>query len=132
MSDPVDKLRVDKWLWAARFFKSRSLASAAVAGGKLRINGEAVKPAREVKLGELLTIVSGEQVWTVHVRGLSEQRRPAPEARLLFEETPESVAERARQSELRRMAPMPGADLRGRPSKRAGRQIRRFSAGDGP
>ncbi len=125
-------MRVDKWLWAARFFKSRSLASAAVAGGKLRINGEAVKPAREVKLGELLTIVSGEQVWTVHVRGLSEQRRPAPEARLLFEETPESVAERARQSELRRMAPMPGADLRGRPSKRAGRQIRRFSAGDGP
>lgn len=73
-------MRLDKWLWAARFFKTRSLARAAVEGGKVRLNGLAVKPAREVKLGDELQIRAGEQVWTVVVEGLHEQRRPAPEA----------------------------------------------------
>jgi len=125
-------MRIDKWLWAARFFKTRSLAVAAVTGGKLRINGDLVKPAKEVKIGDLLSITIGEYLWSVNVRGLDEQRRPAPEARLLFEETPESVAARAKLIELRKLAPMPGADLKGRPSKKAGRLIRRFSGGEGP
>jgi ribosome-associated heat shock protein Hsp15 len=122
-------MRVDKWLWAARFFKTRSLATAAVDGGKVRLAGQTVKPAREVKPGDELEIALGEAHWTVVVRGLNEQRRPAPEARLLYEETAESAARRSAQAELRKLAPPPGADLRGRPTKRAGRMIRRFSEG---
>ena len=125
-------MRIDKWLWAARFFKTRALAAEAVAGGKLKLNGQLVKPAREVRIGDLLAIASGEQLWSGHVRGLNEQRRPAAEARLLFEETPESAEQRARLAELRKLAPMPGAGMRGRPSKKDGRLIRRFSGGDVP
>ena len=125
-------MRVDKWLWAARFFKTRALAVEAVTGGKLRINGELVKPAKEVKIGDLLSIAIGDQLWSVQVRGLAEQRRPAPEARLLFEETPESAARRAKLAELRKLAPTPGAGMRGRPSKKDGRLIRRFSGREEP
>jgi ribosome-associated heat shock protein Hsp15 len=119
--------RIDKWLWAARFFKTRSLAAAAVDGGKVRWNGQTVKPAREVKPGDEIDIVAGELRWTVIVRGLNGQRRPAPEARLLYEETAESVARRLRQEEIRRLAPTPGADLKGRPTKKSGRLIRGFN-----
>ena len=122
-------MRLDKWLWAARFFKTRALAAQAVAGGKVQLNGQPVKPAREVKIGDLLAIANAEQQWSGLVRGLNEQRRPAAEARLLFEETPESAAQRAQAAELRQLAPMPGAGIRGRPSKRDGRLIRRFSDG---
>jgi ribosome-associated heat shock protein Hsp15 len=128
MSAP-ERERLDKWLWAARFFKTRSLATAAVAGGKVKLDGVPVKPAREVKPGDELEIAVGDQCWTVVVRGLNEQRRPAPEARLLYEETAASAARRAEQAELRKLAPAPGAELRGRPTKRAGRMIRRFSEG---
>lgn len=121
--------RIDKWLWAARFFKTRSLAAAAVDGGKVRIGGQPVKPARETRPGDEIELTAGEVHWTVIVRGLNEQRRPAPEARLLYEETAESRARREREAELRRLAPAPGADLRGRPTKKAGRQIRRFGEG---
>jgi len=119
--------RIDKWLWAARFFKTRSLAAAAVDGNRIKWNGQHVKPAREVQAGDELDIVAGELRWTVVVRGLNGQRRPAPEARLLYEETPESVVRRERQQEIRRLAPMPGADLKGRPTKKAGRLIRGFN-----
>ena len=119
--------RIDKWLWAARFFKTRSLAAAAVDGGRVKWNGQQVKPAREVKPGDEIDIVAGEQRWTVVVRGVNAQRRPAPEARLLYEETVESGARRQRQEEIRRLAPMPGADLKGRPTKKAGRLIRSFN-----
>ncbi len=119
--------RIDKWLWAARFFKTRSLAAAAVEGGKVRWNAQTVKPARELKPGDELEISAGEVRWTVIVRGLNGQRRPAPEARLLYEETAESAARRAQQEEVRRLAPMPGAGLKGRPTKKAGRQIRGFN-----
>ncbi|MBU0753364.1 MAG: RNA-binding S4 domain-containing protein [Gammaproteobacteria bacterium] len=122
-------MRLDKWLWAARFFKTRSLANAAVDGGKVKLDGQQVKPARDIKVGDELEIITGEQRWTVVVRGLNEQRRPAPEARLLYEETAASLASRTEQAELRKLAPPPGADLRGRPTKRAGRMIRRFSDG---
>lgn len=121
--------RIDKWLWVARFFKTRSLAATAIDGGKVRIGGHPVKPAREIRPGDEIDITAGEVHWTVVVRGLNEQRRPAPEARLLYEETAESRARRERDAELRRLAPAPGADLRGRPTKKAGRQIRRFGEG---
>lgn len=119
--------RIDKWLWAARFFKTRSLAAAAVDGNRVKWNGQHVKPAREIQAGDELDIVAGELRWTVVVRGLNGQRRPAPEARLLYEETAESIVRRERQQEIRRLAPMPGADLKGRPTKRAGRLIRGFN-----
>lgn len=119
--------RIDKWLWAARFFKTRSLAAAAVDGGRVKWNGQQVKPARELKPGDELDIIAGELRWTVIVRGLNGQRRPAPEARLLYEETAESIARRLRQEEIRRLAPTPGADLKGRPTKKSGRLIRGFN-----
>ena len=119
--------RIDKWLWVARFFKTRSLAAIAVDGGRVKWNGQQAKPARELKPGDELDIVAGELRWTVVVRGLNSQRRPAPEARLLYEETTESLARRQRQEEIRKLAPMPGANLNGRPTKKAGRQIRGFN-----
>lgn len=119
--------RIDKWLWAARFFKTRSLAAQAVDGGRVKWNGQHAKPARELAPGDVLEIANGELCWTLVVRGLDTQRRPAGEARLLYEETAESIANRARQQEIRRLAPMPGAGLRGRPTKKAGRQIRGFN-----
>jgi ribosome-associated heat shock protein Hsp15 len=125
--DDSRRQRIDKWLWAARFFKTRSLAAAAVDGGKVKWNGQQVKPARELQPGDQLEISAGEVRWTVVVQGLNAQRRPAPEARLLYQETVESAALRARQQELRRLAPMPGADLKGRPTKKAGRLIRGFN-----
>jgi len=129
MSDLPPRLRLDKWLWAARFFKTRSLATAAIDGGKIRLNGSQAKPAREISVGDRLDIGAHEQQWTVIVRGLSSLRRPAPEARLLYEETAESLARRAQQSEQRQLAPTPGADIKGRPTKRDGRQLRRISRG---
>jgi ribosome-associated heat shock protein Hsp15 len=119
--------RIDKWLWAARFFKTRSLAAAAVDGGRVKWNGQNVKPARELKPGDELDIVAGETRWTIIVRGLNGQRRPAPEARLLYEENAESAARRQRVDEIRKLAPMPGANLKGRPTKKAGRLIRGFN-----
>ena len=119
--------RIDKWLWVARFFKTRSLAAIAVDGGRVKWNGQQAKPARELKPGDELDIVAGELRWTVVVRGLNSQRRPAPEARLLYEETTESLTRRQRQEEIRKLAPMPGANLKGRPTKKAGRQIRGFN-----
>jgi ribosome-associated heat shock protein Hsp15 len=123
----VQRQRIDKWLWAARFFKTRSLAAAAVDGGRVKWNGQHVKPARELGPGDELDIVAGELRWSVVVRGINPRRRPAPEARLLYEETPESAARRLRQEEIRRLAPMPGANLKGRPTKKAGRLIRGFN-----
>ncbi|NMG44969.1 RNA-binding S4 domain-containing protein [Aromatoleum toluvorans] len=122
-------MRIDKWLWAARFFKTRSLASQAIEGGHVRLNGQAVKPARELRVGDSLDIVAGGTQWTVIVRGLNEQRRPAVEAQQLYEETPESSARRAAEKEDRRLAPVPGSDLRGRPTKKARRQMRGFNEG---
>ncbi len=119
----LQRLRIDKWLWAARFFKTRSLASEAVDGGKVHLNGLRVKPAREVKLGDELEIVAGESRWTLEVRGLSDLRRPAPEARLLFEETPESTKARLAAQENRRIVLDPAALLHGRPTKRDRRRL---------
>ena len=127
--DGLTSLRLDKWLWAARFFKTRSLAADAIDGGKVLWQGQRAKPAREVKVGDELEIHTGEQRWTVIVRGLNAQRRPAAEARLLYEETEASQAQRAHELEMRKLAPTPGADLKGRPTKRDGRRIRGFGTG---
>lgn len=122
-------MRLDKWLWAARFYKTRSLAADAVDGGKARLNGAAVKPAKDVKPGDRLYIRSGEQDWEVVVQGVDAQRRPAAEARLLYAETPESAARRAQAAELRKLAPTPQPDHKGRPTKRDRRQLVRFRDG---
>lgn len=119
-------LRVDKWLWAARFFKTRSLASDAVSGGKVRINGATTKPARDIKVGDKLEIANSETRWVVTVQALSDKRGPAPEARLLYEETPESVAAREAERDERKFIQDPAADLHGRPTKRDRRQMDRY------
>lgn len=119
-------MRLDKWLWAARFFKTRTLASEAVDGGKVKLNGIATKPAKEVKVGDRLHVRVGDQDWEIIIQGLNEQRRPASEARLLYAEMPESVERRVQAIELRRLAPTPVDDHKGRPTKRDRRQMNRF------
>jgi len=121
----MDRLRVDKWLWAARFFKTRSLASEAVEGGRVHVNGQRAKPSREVRVGDALTITAAES-WEVVVRALADRRGPAPEARLLYEETPVSAAAREAARESRRFIADPAADRQGRPTKRDRRQLGRF------
>jgi ribosome-associated heat shock protein Hsp15 len=119
--------RIDKWLWAARFFKTRGLATTAIHAGHIRLNGSAVKPAREVRPGDTLEITIGDVRWTVVARGINEQRRPASEAQQLYEESAESKIRRETAKENLRLAPVPGSDLRGRPTKKARRQIRGFN-----
>ena len=119
-------VRIDKWLWAGRFFKTRSLASDAVSGGKVKLNGAAAKPAREVKPGDRLEIHNGDTRWEVIVQALSEKRGPAPEARLLYEETAASIAAREAEQQRRKFTIEPAADLHGRPTKRDRRQLQRI------
>lgn len=122
-------MRLDKWLWAARFYKTRSLATAAIEGGKVKLNQAGVKPAREVKPGDLIALRAGEQDWVVEVIGLNENRRPAAEAQLLYRETAESHRARTEAAELRALAPTPGQEIKGRPTKRDRRQLSRFQGG---
>ncbi len=120
-------MRIDKWLWAARFFKTRSLATQAVEGGRVRVNGERAKPAKEIRTGDRLLIHIAELEWQVTVAGLSLQRGSAPVARQLYEEAPESVAARADAVAVRKFIRDPAADLHGRPTKRDRRLIHRFN-----
>ncbi len=121
------KVRLDKWLWAARFFKTRSLAKQAIDGGKVHYNGERCKVSKEVGLGATLTIRQGWDAKTVEVQALSDQRRGAPEAQLLYRETEDSIKQREARA-AQRKAFGPGADLvsRERPNKKQRRQIHRF------
>lgn len=119
----LQSLRVDKWLWAARFYKTRSLAAQAIAAGHVRSGGDALKAAREIRCGDALEIAIGDAVWHVVVCRLLAQRRPAVEAQRLYEEDPASSARRAAQREAQRLAPVPGSELRGRPTKKARRLI---------
>jgi len=114
----MSPVRIDKWLWAARFFKTRSLAAAAVQAGKVRVDGERIKPARMLAGGELLAIDNGAETWEVTVAGLSGQRGPAPVARLLYVETAAGSARRQAEAERRRLFREPAAELKGRPTKR--------------
>lgn len=120
-------MRLDKWLWAARFFKTRSLATQAIDHGRVKLNGERVKPAREVKPGDRLEVHLNEVAWTLTVRALSMQRGPAPVAQALYEEDPASVARRQQQISERKLASNPAAAIKGRPTKRDRRQIHRFT-----
>lgn len=129
MDDEDSRVRLDKWLWAARFFKTRSLAAQAVDGGRVRVNGARAKPAREVKVGDTLAIQVGEQEWLVEVRGLATHRGPAPVAQALYAEHPESAAKRAAVVAARRDRVEPAVGLHGRPTKRDRRLIRRFTDG---
>ena len=122
-----ERVRLDKWLWAARFFKQRSLATEAVDGGKIQLNGIRVKPAKDVKIGDRVDIQIADSRYTVIVRGIAEKRGSATIAQGLYEETPESIAAREAGHEERRLAATPGADLHGRPTKRDRRQIGRFT-----
>ena len=116
-------MRFDKWLWAARFFKTRSLAQQALAAGRVQLNGERTKPAHEVKTGDRVVVRVNEWRWEVTVRALSERRGPAAEARKLYDETEASRAERLRLAELRRWGAEPAAALKGRPTKRDRRRL---------
>ncbi|PHV34246.1 RNA-binding protein S4 [Janthinobacterium sp. BJB312] len=116
-------VRLDKWLWAARFFKTRSLASEAVDTGKVKVGGERVKPARSVRVGDELAIDNGAETWEVAVLGLSDKRAAAPVARLLYGETPASIARREQLAEERKLFREPGTTIKGRPTKRDRRQL---------
>ncbi|SDI60438.1 RNA-binding S4 domain-containing protein [Propionivibrio dicarboxylicus] len=120
-------LRIDKWLWTARFFKTRSLATAAIDAGHVRLNGAAVKPAREVRPGDTVDLSIGYQRWTVVVCAIAATRGPASAAQQLYRETEQSVQRRATEQEARRLAPAPGSDRGERPTKRDRRQIHRFT-----
>ena len=119
----MDRVRIDKWLWAARFFKTRGAATEAVGGGHVQVNGVRVKPARDVAPGDRLEIRRGQQRFTVVVTGLAERRGPASVAAELYEETAESIAERERRRAERRLAQPIGADLSARPTKRDRRRL---------
>ena len=124
---PLDRMRLDKWLWAARFFKTRSLATQAIDNGRVKLNGERAKPAREVKPGDRLDLHVGDFAWALTVRALALQRGPAPVAQALYEEDPTSHARRQQQVSERKLAGNPAAAIKGRPTKRDRRQIHRFT-----
>jgi len=126
-----DKVRIDKWLWAARFFKTRSMAAQAVTGGKVHVNGARIKPARPVQIGDELRIRRGELEFIVIIQGILDKRRPAKEAQQLYEEKEESVLQRGELRERKRLEAankMYGPVKR--PDKRARRQIRSFTGKD--
>jgi ribosome-associated heat shock protein Hsp15 len=118
MNDPVQSVRIDKWLWAARFFKTRSLAADAVESGKVRWNDERTKPSRILKIGDILHIDNSATVWQVAVQGLSDKRSSAAVAQTLYLETPASISRRQVETEQRKLFHEPTAQLKGRPTKR--------------
>jgi ribosome-associated heat shock protein Hsp15 len=126
-SSSADRVRIDKWLWAARFYKTRSIASDAIAGGKVELNGERVKPAKMIQVGDELRLRLGPYEHIVIVRALSERRGPATVAATLYEETRASIAARAKHAEQLRMAPAAFVyEEKGRPTKRDRRELERF------
>ena len=120
----MDKLRIDKWLWAARFYKTRTLASEEVVKGRVQVNDAEVKPARELKPGDSVTLRQGAVTRTVVVKGLSGTRGPAPVAQQLYEETADSLKARQAAAEQRRLSPEPAHSIEnGRPTKRGRREL---------
>lgn len=128
MSSPQDeqRIRIDKWLWAARFFKTRALAADAVEGGKVHVNGERVKPSRQLRVGDELRIQKGPYTFTVEVQGLLLQRGSAEQARRLYREYESSITERQRLQEEHRLLSGGESPAPGRPDKRGRRQLQRL------
>lgn len=126
MTDQETKpCRLDKWLWAARFFKTRSIAKEAIAGGKIHFDGDRCKPSKCITIGDELTIRIGHETRTIIIRALSETRRAAPQAQELYEETPESIKVREQSAEQRKLG-MASIQTEGRPTKKQRRQIHQF------
>jgi ribosome-associated heat shock protein Hsp15 len=125
----VEQVRIDKWLWAARFFKTRGAATEAVLGGHVHVNGQRVKPAKDVKAGDRLEIRNGQIEWTVDVVGLAEKRGSATVAQTLYAETAESKAAREQRTLERRLAKPLGADLGARPTKQDRRRLEALRRG---
>ena len=124
MTQPPDAMRIDKWLWCARFYKTRSLAVQEIDKGRVKVNGATVKPAREIHAGDSIALLQAGTARTVVVRALSSMRGPAPVAQLLYEETAESLLARTQAAEARCLAPEPADALRqGRPTKRDRRTL---------
>jgi ribosome-associated heat shock protein Hsp15 len=120
----LDKIRLDKWLWAARFYKTRSLAVQEIGKGQVFVNDQLAKPSREVVVGDRISVRKEDLPVHVLVRGITGVRGPAPVARLLYDETPESIAAREHAAEMRRLAPEPALEIAsGRPTKRDRRLI---------
>jgi ribosome-associated heat shock protein Hsp15 len=128
----MDRQRIDKWLWAARFFKTRSLAAEEIDRGRVAVNGQEAKPAREVKPGDTVSVRQGPVHRTVVVKALSNMRGPAPVAQQLYEETRESIEARERAAQQRRDAPEPATTIKhGRPTKRGRRELDQAQRGWG-
>ncbi len=128
--EAMDKIRIDKWLWAARFYKTRSLATDEINKGRVAVNGQVVKPAREVKLGELVSLRREGSTRTVQVLAISDVRGSAPIAQLLYSETPESLQARELHSQQRRFAREPALSIaHGRPTKRDRRDLEQAEHG---
>jgi ribosome-associated heat shock protein Hsp15 len=122
-----DAQRLDKWLWAARFFKTRPLAVEAINGGKVQVDGQRAKPGRAVRPGARLIVHKGELEWQIEIMALAKQRRPASEAALLYQEDEKSRAKRQALVQERREAGAQPPTLRGRPTKRDRRQLGEFT-----
>ena len=125
MSDE-EQIRLDRWLWAARFFKTRGLATEAINGGKVHLNGQRTKPGKTVRIGNRLSISKGQMEWEVEVKAIALQRRPAKEAVLLYEETAESLSKRTAMTELQQQARLASPQPTGRPNKRDRRRMDKF------
>lgn len=122
--DSTSRIRLDKWLWAARFYKTRALSTEAIERGRVQVNGLPAKPSREVRCGDTIVLRAGYDDRTVEVLALSDVRGPATAAALLYRETAESIARRAAAAEQRRLAPEPAlTQTQGRPTKRDRRQL---------
>ena len=129
MAEPLEDTRIDKWLWAARFFKTRSQATAAVTGGKVEINGDTAKPSKTVKVGDNIRLRLGPVEYRVTVTGIAERRGSAAVAQTLYEESAESLAERQKIAAERRFASAPSYEEKGRPSKKDRRELERWRRG---
>lgn len=116
-------VRLDRWLWAARFFKTRALASAAIAGGKVHVNGARAKPAKPLRVGDALRVRVGPYEWLLTVRAVTQRRGSAKDAQLLYDESPEGRAERERLADAHRLAPSPRYEGKGRPTKKDRRKL---------
>jgi ribosome-associated heat shock protein Hsp15 len=126
----ADSVRLDRWLWAARFFKTRALASAAIAGGKVHVNGTRAKPAKQLRIGDALRLRIGPYEWLVTVQALSEHRGPPKDAVLLYQESPEGRAARERLAEAHKIAPAPTYQGKGRPTKKERRELQQLEDGE--